>query len=86
MAAPPPSQVTVPEMNSVLQSKAPPPATPTPPMNLPRATSGEAVPRTRDALIQYVLATGVQLTEAQISEAKGTTSTVDKLRAMARPR
>ena len=89
----PPPQPSLDAMRQSLQTKAPPPkqigpiATAPPPKaptNRPRAKSGEAIPRTRDALIQYLLARGVQLTEAQMSGPQGTKLTVPQLTAMAR--
>ena len=87
--APPPKAQSL----ATLQTKAPPskpigPIATAPPAKAPtnrqRAKAGEAIPRTRDGLIQFLTARGVRLTEAQLSGRQGTKLTVEQLKAMAR--
>ena len=55
-----------------------------PPPPAARRPRGEAIPRTRDALIQFLQARGVILSEAQKNGGRGTQLTVPALQAMAR--
>ena len=55
-----------------------------PPPPAARRPRGEAIPRTRDALMQFLQARGVILSEAQKNGGRGTQLTVPALQAMAR--